>query len=334
MDRLENRYEIKRLLKSTDEDYIKSLCIYNEYTPVDIKTNTNEITYWLDNQTTQNDFELLLFALYLDGQIIGFAMLVYFTNRRAIVYDYIAMYSQYRVNAAYFAYMSLINSYIITNNILVDYFAVEISNKNEGLGIDKESLIFQKLLCLEGFGVVDTQYITLPIGIDNFESSFNAFLYVKKSGDKLININRDTILNIVKGIYYDYFKTWYSKFLNKNEIDLYIQKIDSCYKTVEEKIGDLQNINVISPKCELPTASKHEEPTDGVLPAKQIKRFKEIYLIFAAILTIPILIVLIYYCILNLFNIPLSSVNSMLGNMVGAVMSFIIAYFITHKKKL
>ena len=49
MELLENKFSIKRVIRSSDEEYIEALKIYNETTPVDIKTNTNEITYWLDN---------------------------------------------------------------------------------------------------------------------------------------------------------------------------------------------------------------------------------------------------------------------------------------------
>ena len=42
---LEHRFAIKRITKPSNEDYISALKIYNETTPPDIKTNTNEITY-------------------------------------------------------------------------------------------------------------------------------------------------------------------------------------------------------------------------------------------------------------------------------------------------
>ena len=45
---LEHRFAIKRITKPSNEDYISALKIYNETTPPDIKTNTNEITYWLE----------------------------------------------------------------------------------------------------------------------------------------------------------------------------------------------------------------------------------------------------------------------------------------------
>ena len=334
MERLENRYEIKRILKSTDDEYVEALNIYYETTPVDIKTNTNEITHWLDKRTSSIPFELFLFALYLDGKIIGFAMLSYLIKRRIFIYDYIAIKNQYRVNAAYFAYISLINNYINMNGYKTDYVVVEISNKNGGKNPDKESRIFQKLLCMEGFGVIDTLYRTAPLGTDNYESNFEAFLYIKKSGDTMSSITRETVLSIIKGIYFDYYETWYSGLPNFDDIDCFRERINASFKEIENGINEKSVFNVISNECVLPSALKNEERTDGILPAKPIKPYKTITVVFATLLIAPVLIVLVHNWILTKFQIPIDSVNSMIGSVFGAVMSFVIAYFVIKKKNL
>ncbi len=61
---LEHRFAIKRITKPSNEDYISALKIYNETTPPDIKTNTNEITYWLEQNRNELPFEIMLFSLY------------------------------------------------------------------------------------------------------------------------------------------------------------------------------------------------------------------------------------------------------------------------------
>jgi hypothetical protein len=336
MDRLENRYEIKRILKSTDEDYIKALAIYHESTPVDIKTDTNEITYWLDKNESPKKIELFVFVLYLDNQIIGFAMLCYSISKKVLIYDYIALKDKYRVNVAYFSYMSLIDSFFLKNGYKINFSVVEISNKNAGKDIDKESRIFHKLLCMEGFGVIDMQYVTLPLGIDDYESSFDAYLYFKKTGDTTSNINNETVRNIVKAIYYDYYETWYSKFLDAGELIEYNKKINSCYKSIEENINSVKTLEVINPECVLPAISKCE-PTGGHLPPAELdEHHKKISVIFIVLATIfiPILIVMLYYWILSMFRISVASVSSIVGSAFNAVVSFVIAYLLTMNKKL
>ena len=66
---LEHRFAIKRITKPSNEDYISALKIYNETTPPDIKTNTNEITYWLEQNRNELPFEIMLFSLYLNNMI-------------------------------------------------------------------------------------------------------------------------------------------------------------------------------------------------------------------------------------------------------------------------
>ncbi|MDR0307071.1 MAG: hypothetical protein LBI42_09585 [Chitinispirillales bacterium] len=330
MEQLENRYAIKRLLKSSDDGYLEALKIYNESTPIDIKTNTNEITYWIDNYAPTTKFEPFLFVLYLDNKIIGFAMLGYLVNRRVIVYDYIALKDQYRVNTAYFAYISLITNFIYMNGYKVDYFVVEISNKNAGKDVDKESRVFLKLLCLEGFCAINTSYRTLPLGMDNYESGFDASLYIKKSSDSISSVTRETFLNIVKGIYFDYYETWYTPFLKSVEMDSFRQNIDLCFKKIQDSVRENSILNVIINEC-LVSVSNHER-TDGSLPAQKRKLYKLIPAVIIVLLIAPILVVFGYNWILDKLQIPISSVNSMISGIFGATMSFVIAYFLTIKR--
>lgn len=43
-NRLEHRFSIKHVTRTSDEDYVKALRIYNDTTPYEIKTPTNEIS--------------------------------------------------------------------------------------------------------------------------------------------------------------------------------------------------------------------------------------------------------------------------------------------------
>jgi len=334
MDKLENKFSIKRVMKSTDEGYIEALKIYNETTPVDIKTNTNEITCWLDKTESNSQFELFLFNLYLDGKIIGFAMLSYFINRRVLAYDYLALKDPFRVNVAFFAYISLISNYFSLNCYKIDFYITEISNKNAGKEIDKESMFFQKLLCLEGFGFINAPYRTLPLGVDNHESNYEARLYIKKSGDVMSSINRDTFLNIVKGIYFDYYETWYSVFLNTTDMDYFKKSINLIFKEIEDKSKEFASFDIINTSKECIMAScKKQERTDGSLPARRKNFNKILPLVIAVLVIAPILIVLCYNWILNTLQIPISSVSSMIGTIFTAIMTFIIAYLTARKKE-
>ena len=325
----ENKFAIKKIEKATDEDYLKALAIYNETTPIDIKTNTNEISYWIGRKPSQSHFELLIFTLYLDDKIIGMAMLCYIKKQRIVVYDYISLLDQYRLNAVFFTYISLIQNYIQANGYSVDYYVNEISNKHDGKAIDKESRLFKKLICLEGFGMVNSIYKTLPLGVDNFESSFDAFIHIKTS-DIIKKISKDTFLYIIQGIYFEYYTPWYAPFLAEGELSTYKSNIDKIYDELKDKIDKVAFFDVIYPECPLLSNSTNDK-TYGYLPSKEINKYTKLPLIIVAILVSPLIIVWGYSAILGYLEIPLSSANSVLGAILGAAVTSMTAFLIARR---
>lgn len=105
---LEHRFAIKRITKPSNEDYISALKIYNETTPPDIKTNTNEITYWLEQNRNELPFEIMLFSLYLNNMVVGLAMLTYLKKQKTIIFEYLALQPSFRLNAVFFTYISFL----------------------------------------------------------------------------------------------------------------------------------------------------------------------------------------------------------------------------------
>lgn len=316
-------------MKTTDDEYFKALQIYSDITPTDIKTNTNEITSWLNKKIEGNPFELLLFSLYLDNSLIGLAMLSYVKKQRIVIYDYIALIEKYRVNTVFFPFINLLQNYISLHGFDVAYYVVEISNKNNGKSIDKESILFRKLICLEGFGMIRAKYYTLPLGLSNHESSFEAFLYLK-SNDELNQISKDTFLSIVQAIYYEYYLTWYSALLVPDELSEYKQKIDACYNSITKQATNEISFDIVHVECATSGDTNHTK-TFGYLPSQQ-KRKLHYPIILTVLLISPIIIIWGYNYVLQLLNIPLSSVNSIIGGVFGAILSSITALMITKKK--
>ena len=162
---LEHRFAIKRITKPSNEDYISALKIYNETTPPDIKTNTNEITYWLEQNRNELPFEIMLFSLYLNNMVVGLAMLTYLKKQKTIIFEYLALQPSFRLNAVFFTYISLLQNYINDSNTDVAYYIIEINNRNKGENIDKESRLFKRLFCLENYGKINALYYSLPLGL-------------------------------------------------------------------------------------------------------------------------------------------------------------------------
>lgn len=245
---LGHKFSIRRVQKATDEEYIAALRIYNETTPFEIRTETNEITYWLSQNPDNELFELYMFVLYLDDKMIGLSMTTYIKRTKVVVDEYLAVLEQYRINTIFLIYLSLIQSYYKEHNIEYSYYVTEISNKNSGNDINRESQISLKVLCTDEFGKINAPYYTLPLGLDNHESNFEAILYIK-TNDTIKNISKETYLQIVKSIYYDYSYTWYKKFLSTDELQKYHQEVDRNYNLILQKVSQEDIINVVNSNC-------------------------------------------------------------------------------------
>jgi hypothetical protein len=330
-NKLEHKYAIKRIFKETDSGYHQAIRIYNDTTPVEIKTNTNEIVHWLNKE---GHFKIMVFVLYLDEEVIGFSMISYIVARKIVIIDYLALKSQYRINSAFFSYIGLLQDYLRESDIDVSYYITEISNKGEGKNIDKESKIFKKLICLEGFGRINSIYFTPPLGLANHESEFESFLYIKTS-DNIKQINRETYLDIIRAIYYDYFYEWYKDFLHcQKELSEYKQKIDNCFDFVKKNIVDNLSYEVIYAECLFISGPNIDEKTHGPLPVSKRDKSKKILLFLVPLLLVaPIVIIWVYNFILKKLSIPFDSVSTIIGGgYFATVITAISTYIITKNK--
>lgn len=329
---LDYRFKIRRIEKSIDADYAAALKIYNETTPYEIKTNTNEITMWLDWKDNTVPFESMFFVLYYADMLSGFAMMTYIRSQRIVILEYIALAAQYRVNTVFFTYINLLESYLNTNQYDVAFLLNEVSNRRNGNDIDKESQIFSKLLCIEGYGKVDAPYLTPPLGTNNYESSFDAFLFAKSAGN-IHALERQTYLDIIKSIYFDYFLTWYTYVLPQNEVEQYSEMLNKCFDSISKKLGTITIVPVIYSECPILQNSNQIVKTSGLPPTVQKKPKLVLYFLLAMLLIIcPIIIVLCYNYVLSLLSIPMGAASDIIGNCLGAILTAGATLYIAKKK--
>lgn len=331
-----HQFNIRRVQKVTDEEYIAALRIYNETTPFEIRTETNEMNYWLSVNEENDLFEIYMFILYLDDKMIGLSMTTYIKKTKVVVDEYLAVPDQYRINTVFLIYLSLIQSYYKENNIDYSYYVTEISNKNSGKEINRESQISLKVLCAEEFGKINAPYYTLPLGLENHESNFEAILYIK-TNDSIKSITKETYLQIVKSIYYDYSLTWYRKFMTSDGLKLYEQEINRNFQIIKRhlyngKDKDNANVSVINHHCTALHLNGNYERTSGTIPITRKGKGKFVVLIIAAVCIFPFVIILGYSKLLELLGIPLSMTNTMLGNIISAIVTCLTTLYISNKK--
>lgn len=330
-DKVGYNFTLKHVNKTSDEDYIKALKIYNDTTPYEIRTNTNEITFWL-NKCKQDDepFVVYAFILYLNGEVIGLSMTTYLKSTKVVIDEYLAVYEQFRVNTVFLIYFSLIQNYYSEKNIDVSYYITEISNKGEGKAINCESRISIRILCLEDFGKIDAPYYVLPLGLENHESSFEAFLYIK-TNDNISEINNITYLNTVKSIYYDYFYNWYKPLMCNDSLKLYKEQIDTIYKKIQNTIfaKDKSEVRILMNSCSV--LENYKDTTAGAIPQIKSKGIKFPFEIILLIL-LPLFIIIIYVYTLDYLKIPLNGNNTALGAICSAIITSISTILISKKQ--
>lgn len=326
---LEHRFAIKRITKSSNEDYLSALKIYNETTPPDIKTSTNELTFWLDQSRNDLPFEIMLFSLFFNNKVIGLAMLTYIKKQKTIVFEYLALQPFYRLNAVFFTYISLLQNHINDCNIDVAYYVTEISNRNQGENIDKESRLFKRLFCLENYGRINALYYSPPLGLNNHESYFEALLYIK-TNDNISQISKETYLELVKGIY-DYYLKWYHPFMDAKDYEQYNNKIDHIYHLILQKVMNRPLCEISYVDCPLLHDSGYSQP-NTVLPTVTRPQKKYLFIMIPGFIVCTIFIIWLYNTVLAWLGIPINNVGVIIGNTTSAIITTLSAiYFIKPK---
>ncbi len=303
------------------DDFAKALKIYIGSTPATIKTNSNEISSWISD-STESHVEVLVFILYCDDVVVGFAMMTYYKHIHIMAYEYISIENNYSSFASYFAYLDLLNNYTTENGYDVLYWMTDISNEQY---VDKESNIFKKLLCLHQFGKLDAYFRTFPIGLDK-DSIFDAVIFIK-SNDRIDKISKDKYLKIVEAIR-DYYSIWYKKFMKEEDFKNYNTIVQEIYVHIKKNLDFKDTVPISYIDCPLLTPG---EQTHTVVVPKEKERKRKKWMIpvaIAGIIIVSSIIAVICWSIFKKLNIDISSISIIIANVLTALLtSFITWYF-------
>ena len=329
-NQLEHKFSIKRVVKTTEDDYIKALRIYNDTTPFEIKTPTNEITYWISKQKVGTPFEVYAFILYLNDEVIGLSMTTYIKKTKVVVDEYLAVYDQYRIQTIFLVYESLIQNYYKETGIEIAYYLTEISYKESGKEMDRESRISLKMLCIQEYGKINALYYALPLGLDNHESNFIAHIYIK-GVEPVQSISSKTYQDIIDSIYYDYWYTWYNAILPSAELEIYKRLIDKNFDEIKKSLTDnASSMPVLHSNCNY--LDMDADISKGSIPAKKQTPFPIYLILVPIIIVLPLFIIWGYSEALKILNLSISSISTMVGAIISAIITSLTTLFIARKK--
>lgn len=278
-------YRLKRFLSSSEPDFAAALLLYTRNTSASIRTNTNEITYWLDNFSATFGDDFYVFGFYRNNQIVGYAEAAYFQEEALFALDYIVIEESQRRNNIFYEFVDQLKNYMETEHPEYRYAIAEVPY---GPGLEhpsSESSLISRLLKMQGFRLIRASYYQPRLMIDDAESEMNADLLIY-STTKLDKIRSDTFLNIVHTIYYKYYFRW--KTTTPDTLTAYHNHLDSLYSKVKAKIGKKQTVIINGHQIILATPNKKPIITVHKITSFTLQSLSVIILLTAAMLGLKV----------------------------------------------
>lgn len=240
---IQSVFKIKRFTSSKDRDFIKALKIYNDSIAVHSKTDTNEISTFVDKKEIRNR-EMFFFGLYYNDEVVGYIECGYLKITRALMIDYIIIKDDYNYNGIFYPFFSLLQQFFSNNLIEIDYYLTEVCFKSMDYNEDKESYYLRKLLFAEDFKIINFIYPQPKLGLYNYESNLDMKIMIK-STNTMTRIKTETLMAILKDIYYNHYLDWYKEFMSNEELEEYKLHLQNQEKKIYDQIHKEKDIDLI-----------------------------------------------------------------------------------------
>src|SRR5436190_13628764 len=150
MPRIRRVHELERFRQASDADFQAALRLYTRLIPGTIRTQSNEIAYWLENYSRYSPDQFCICGLYSDKSIIGFSQFVYLSAERILVFDYILLHEDYRNQGEYHVFFELLQTWVGQQDWEVDYIVTEVPY-GYGCAAKNEEPPLVRLLLQSGF---------------------------------------------------------------------------------------------------------------------------------------------------------------------------------------
>lgn len=224
-------YKLYQFESSSDIRFIKALNIYQNNVSHNEKTNTNEISWVVDNRNKFKNSKPYFFGLELNGNIIGYSEIAYIYRTRYITIDYLIIDEKYKTHSSFYSFILLLIDFFNKLKLDFDFIGIEILTKFEGTISTEEISEFE----IEGFKVVNSLYIQPCLEFNNYDSQQEAVLMIYQRNKCSSTISKNAYCEIVNSLYFDYYYEWDSNFFNdeNNHINYYNQLVENVERIKE-----------------------------------------------------------------------------------------------------
>ena len=237
-------YKIQHIKDDQNKDLSYLLKLYLDNIDPCIKTNPNEIIYWLNNFDERKGKDTFwILALYMNSKPIGFCQLVHFYNYKIVFIDYCVIDPEYR-GRAFSEYTYLIRDFFADKAIDINYFVTEVAFYSNNKIPSQSALKLIRLLKMSGFKVIKAPYIQPELGLENHESEMNATLmiWINGKGNDQTSLKKETYLEIVRIIFYNHYISWYDAFMTDKEMSIYRKNIDDIFDLIKKETNKKDSV--------------------------------------------------------------------------------------------
>lgn len=281
MTSFRSSYRLKRFVNSRDPDFAAALIIYVRNTPANIRTDTNEITYWLDEFSSKFGDDFYVFGFYRGRELVGYAEAAYLREERLIAFDYLTIDEAHRGNNVFYEFVDHLKRFLENDHPEYRYAVAEITYGPNQQYPSQESRLRTRLFKLQGFKVIRAPYYQPRMSLDDPESEMKADLLIY-STSHLERLRTETYLSIVHTIYYKYYLRWDS--MVPDRTDTYKRHLDELYSRIKSSVKRKQMIPVNGHKVVLPTPSRRPVMTIHRIVSFALQALTVIILLTAAML--------------------------------------------------
>src|ERR1700686_3600284 len=258
---IKSSYMLKRFTNSSDLDFSAALLLYVRNSEPNIRTDTNEITHWLDRFSRKFEDDFYVFGFYHNHQLVGYAEAAYFRQERGFALDYLVVDGSARRGGVFNEFVDSLRFFLEDAHPEYRYGFAEVAYGSDGPQPSQESALKIRLLKMQGFRVIKAPYYQPRLAHDDPESEIRAELLIY-SASPLETIRTETYLKVVRTIYYKYYLRWKSSLPDYEEA--YRAHLDRLFARIQSKIGKQQSIAInghraiLKPMIKKPVLTVHK----------------------------------------------------------------------------
>lgn len=238
---MKKSYDMRLYSKSNEKHLLQAINIYSQNIELNLRTDTREILYWIDNFNKDQKDKFFVCGFYENDRVIGFAQFAYFFSEKIICFDYLVIDKNHRQNNTYFQFINQLQEFLAEQEIVYDFIIAEVGGFLES----KEPTIITRsiirLLKMSGFKVIKSNYYHPKLSRMNFESELQSVLMLFTNSE-LQSIKKETYLLIVDTMYFKHYRRWYEPFLSESENRDYQNDLLNLKHKIVEELKDKKSI--------------------------------------------------------------------------------------------